>query len=51
MTNHWIDFRNADVILNMGGNTAENHPLSMRWIMKAKEQRGAKLVVVDPRFT
>jgi formate dehydrogenase major subunit len=50
MTNHWIDFRNADVILVMGSNPAENHPISMKWIMKAKEQ-GAKLVVVDPRFT
>jgi formate dehydrogenase major subunit len=50
MTNHWIDFKNADVILVMGGNPAENHPISMKWIMKAKE-RGAKLIVVDPRFT
>jgi len=51
MTNHWIDIRNADVILVMGSNPAENHPISMKWIMKAREQRGAKLVVVDPRFT
>ena len=51
MTNHWIDFKNADVILVMGANPAENHPISMKWIMKAKEQRGAKLIVVDPRFT
>jgi len=50
MTNHWIDVRNADVILVMGGNPAENHPISMKWIAKAKEQ-GAKLIVVDPRFT
>ncbi len=50
MTNHWIDFKNADVILVMGGNPAENHPISMKWIMKAKEN-GAKLIVVDPRFT
>jgi len=50
MTNHWIDLRNADVILVMGGNPASNHPVSMKWIMKAKE-RGAKLIVVDPRFT
>jgi len=50
MTNHWIDIRNADVILVMGSNPASNHPISMKWIMKAKE-RGAKLVVVDPRFT
>jgi formate dehydrogenase major subunit len=50
MTNHWIDLKNADVILVMGGNPAENHPISMKWIMKAKEN-GAKLIVVDPRFT
>ena len=50
MTNHWIDVKNADVILVMGANPAENHPVSMKWIMKAKE-RGAKLIVVDPRFT
>ncbi len=51
MTNHWIDLKNADVILVMGGNPAENHPISMKWIMRAKEQRGAKLVVIDPKFT
>ncbi len=50
MTNHWIDFKNADVILVMGANPAENHPVSMKWIMKARE-KGAKLIVVDPRFT
>jgi formate dehydrogenase major subunit len=50
MTNHWIDFKNADVILVMGSNPASNHPISMKWILRAKEQ-GAKLIVVDPRFT
>ncbi len=50
MTNHWIDVKNADVILVMGANPAENHPISMKWVMKARE-RGAKLIVVDPRFT
>lgn len=50
MTNHWIDFKNADVILVMGSNPAENHPVSMKWINKARE-KGAKLIVVDPRFT
>jgi len=50
MTNHWIDIKNADVILVMGSNPASNHPISMKWVMKAKE-RGAKLIVVDPRFT
>ncbi len=51
MTNQYNDLKNSDVILVMGGNPAENHPVSMKWIMKAKEQRGAKLVVIDPRFT
>jgi formate dehydrogenase major subunit len=50
MTNHWIDFKNADVILVMGSNPASNHPISMKWVMRAKE-KGAKLIVVDPRFT
>jgi formate dehydrogenase major subunit len=51
MTNHWIDIKNADVILVMGSNPAENHPISMKWVMRAQQERGAKLIVVDPRFT
>jgi formate dehydrogenase major subunit len=50
MTNHYIDFRNADVILNMGGNVAENHPVSFKWIQAARE-KGSILIHVDPRFT
>ena len=50
MTNHWIDLRNSDCILVMGANPAENHPVSFRWVLKAKE-RGAKLLSVDPRYT
>jgi formate dehydrogenase major subunit len=51
MTNHWIDIRNADVILVCGANPAENHPISYKWIQEAIDKRGAKLVVIDPRFT
>ena len=50
MTNHWIDIKNADVILIMGSNAAENHPISFKWVTKAKEN-GAILINVDPRFT
>ncbi len=50
MTNHWIDLKNSDVILAMGGNPASNHPVSMKWIMRARE-KGAKLICVDPRFS
>lgn len=49
MTNDWVDIKNSDCILVIGGNPAENHPASILWVNKAREQ-GAKLVVVDPRF-
>ncbi len=50
MTNHWIDIKNSDVILIMGSNAAENHPISFKWVTRAKEN-GATLIHVDPRFT
>lgn len=50
MTNHWIDLRNSDCILAMGSNPASNHPISMKWVQKARSN-GAKLICVDPRFT
>jgi formate dehydrogenase major subunit len=50
MTNHWIDIKNSDCVLIMGSNPAENHPISFKWIMKAKEA-GATIIHVDPRFT
>ena len=50
MTNHWIDYQHSDVLMNIGLNTAENHPVSMKWIQKARE-KGGKLICVDPRFT
>ncbi len=34
----------------MGSNAAENHPISMKWVLKAKEN-GAKIISVDPRYT
>ncbi len=50
MTNHWIDLKNSDVLLIMGSNAAENHPISFKWVTRA-QQRGATLIHVDPRFT
>lgn len=50
MTNNWVDIKNADVILVMGGNPAENHPCGFKWAIEAKKTRNAKLVCVDPRF-
>jgi len=51
MTNHWVDFKNSDVFLIMGSNPASNHPVSWKWIQHAVENRGAKIICVDPRFT
>ncbi len=51
MTNHWVDIKNADVILIMGGNAAEAHPCGFKWVTEAKAHNKAKLIVVDPRFT
>lgn len=51
MTNGWTDIKNADVILCMGGNPAENHPCGFKWAIEAKKTRNAKIVSVDPRFT
>src|SRR6201995_2121406 len=51
MTNTWQDIKNANVVLVMGGNAAEAHPCGFKWVIEAKIENGAKLVVVDPRFT
>ncbi|QIW16123.1 formate dehydrogenase-N subunit alpha [Pasteurellaceae bacterium RH1A] len=50
MTNHWCDIKNSDLVIVMGGNAAEAHPVGFRWVIEAKKQNGAKLMVVDPRF-
>ncbi len=50
MTNHYIDLKNSDCILIMGSNAAENHPISFKWVLRAKD-KGAKIIHVDPRFT
>jgi formate dehydrogenase major subunit len=51
MTNSWTDIKNTDLVIIMGGNAAEAHPCGFKWVTEAKAQRGAKLIVVDPRFT
>ena len=51
MTNHWVDIKNANVVLVMGGNAAEAHPCGFKWVTEAKAHNKARLIVVDPRFT
>lgn len=50
MTNHWVDIKNADLVLVMGGNAAEAHPCGFKWVTEAKAHNKARLIVVDPRF-
>ncbi len=51
MTNSWTDIKNTDLVIVMGGNAAEAHPCGFKWVTEAKAHRGARLIVVDPRFT
>src|ERR1700710_2175931 len=51
MTNLWMDIKHADVITVMGGNAAEAHPCGFKWVVEAKANNNARLIVVDPRFT
>ena len=45
------DLDAADLILLVGSNTAWCHPVIWQRIEKARERRGTKLVVIDPRRT
>ncbi len=50
MTNSYNDMQNTKCALYIGSNAAEAHPVSMLHMLHSKEN-GAKLIVVDPRFT
>ncbi len=50
MTNSWQDMQNSECFLIAGSNCAECHPIAMKWVNKARA-KGAKMIVVDPRFT
>ena len=49
MTNPIDDIYGADVIFVIGSNTHEQHPLIARRVVKAVRERGARLIVADPR--
>ncbi len=50
MTNSYNDLSNTKCAMYIGSNAAEAHPVSMLHMLNAKEN-GAKMIVVDPRFT
>jgi formate dehydrogenase major subunit len=43
------DIYNADLVITMGSNTAESHPVLAGKIKRAKKLRGQKLIVIDVR--
>ncbi len=49
MTNSLDEMEFADVILAIGTNTTENHPIAGSKVKRAVRQLGAKLIVIDPR--
>src|ERR1700690_289346 len=49
MTNSIGDIHLADVLLVTGSNTTEAHPVISLEMKKAVHQRGAKLILIDPR--
>ena len=51
MTNHLGDIQKSKAIFIIGANPAVNHPVGFRHFLKAKENNGAKMIVVDPRYT
>ena len=44
------DLANADCIVVMGSNMAENHPVAFRFVTQA-QAKGATVIHMDPRFT
>jgi formate dehydrogenase major subunit len=49
MTNSIEDLEGSRCFLVTGSNTTENHPVISTFIKRAVKQRGAKLILVDPR--
>jgi len=49
MTNSIEEIKNGDCILVIGSNTTENHPVIALEVKAAVRQKGAKLIVADPR--
>lgn len=48
--NSWADILETDLILVAGSNVSECSPITTDYIWKARD-RGAKLIIVDPRIT
>ncbi|MEJ5301372.1 MAG: formate dehydrogenase subunit alpha [Thermodesulforhabdaceae bacterium] len=49
MTNSIEDIEDAEVVLVIGSNTTENHPVFGMKLKKLARMKGTKIVVIDPR--
>jgi len=49
MTNSVEEMKNTDCFFVIGSNTSENHPVIALQVKRAVRQRGARLIVADPR--
>jgi len=49
MTNSIDEIEDAEVIVVIGSNTTEQHPLIGRRILRAVREKGARLIIADPR--
>lgn len=50
MTNHWCDIANSNAVMIIGSNAAEHHPISFKWVLKARD-KGAVVMHIDPKFS
>jgi len=48
--NPWADIPSSDLVMVLGSNVSECSPITTDYIWRARD-RGAKLIVVDPRLT
>lgn len=48
--NPWADIANTDLVLVSGANVSECSPITIDYIWRARD-RGARLIVIDPRLT
>ena len=49
--NSWADILETDLIVCAGTNVSECSPITTDYIWRARDLRGAKLIVIDPRMT
>ncbi len=45
------DYENADCILVTGNNMIETHPVTATFVKYAAQRKGAKIIIIDPKWT